>query len=418
MRILSIETSCDETAIAVLEANGGFENPQFKLIADNLNSQIELHREYGGVYPTLAKREHSRNLVPVLEKTLREAHLLKKVDNSKQHSNILQNVGMLLEREPELLETFLDFISKVERPDIDYIAVTQGPGLEPALWIGLNFAKALSIFWDIPFIPVNHMEGHIFSVLYDEKEISNFKFQISKKITFPALALLISGGHTELILTKDWLQYELVGETQDDAVGEAFDKVARMMDLPYPGGPEISSLASLARNKSETLNSKLETNSKSKVQRFNLPKPMIYSGNCHFSFSGLKTSVLYKIKDLSHTKAGLDLDDETKAQMAREFEDTVVEILLKKTQKALEENSVKTLIIGGGVIANKEIRKAFQKFAKQEELNLLIPEMKLTGDNAIMIGIAGYFQALKNPKGVDIEGIKADGNLRLTQHHF
>lgn len=405
MKILAIETSCDETAIAILEAEGGFENPQFKLIADNLNSQIELHREYGGVYPTIAKREHTKNLIPVLEKTLKDAQVLRyivvpegvgiNIDKKKK-----EEVEKILEREPELLATFLDFIPTIEKPDIDYIAVTQGPGLEPALWIGLNFAKALSVFWDIPFIPVNHMEGHVLSVLWDEKKDSRFKIQDSRKIRFPALALLISGGHTQLVLMQDWLQYEIIGETQDDAVGEAFDKVARMMGLPYPGGPEISALANKTRNLDVgRLNSEFE-------KKFNLPKPMIHSGNCHFSFSGLKTSILYKIKDL-------DLDDEVKAQMAREFEDTVVEILLKKTERAIEENEVKTLIIGGGVIANKEIRKAFQKFAEEKELNLLIPEMKLTGDNAIMIGIAGYFRALKNPKGVDIDGIRADGNLRL-----
>ena len=405
MKILAIETSCDETAIAILEAEGGFENPQFKLIADNLNSQIELHREYGGVYPTIAKREHTKNLIPVLEKTLKDAQVLRyivvpegvgiNIDKKKK-----EEVEKILEREPELLATFLDFIPTIEKPDIDYIAVTQGPGLEPALWIGLNFAKALSVFWDIPFMPVNHMEGHVLSVLWDEKKDSRFKIQDSRKIRFPALALLISGGHTQLVLMQDWLQYEIIGETQDDAVGEAFDKVARMMGLPYPGGPEISALANKTRNLDVgRLNSEFE-------KKFNLPKPMIHSGNCHFSFSGLKTSILYKIKDL-------DLDDEVKAQMAREFEDTVVEILLKKTERAIEENEVKTLIIGGGVIANKEIRKAFQKFAEEKELNLLIPEMKLTGDNAIMIGIAGYFRALKNPKGVDIDGIRADGNLRL-----
>jgi len=386
MKILAIETSCDETAIAILEAEGGFDNPSFQLLANNLNSQIEIHKKYGGVYPTLAKREHAKNLVPILEKTLKEAGFLNTSNpsNLKQGSNILKNVRTLLEREPELLKQFLEFIPKIEKPEIDYIAVTVGPGLEPALWVGLNFAKALSRAWNIPLIPVNHMEGHMFSPLLDS----------NNKIEFPALALLISGGHTELVLMKDWFEYKILGETQDDAVGEAFDKVARMMGLPYPGGPEISKLATTTRDKEFE-------------PEHSLPMPMIKTNNCHFSFSGLKTAVLYRLKDM-------DLDEEKKARMSREFEDTVVEILLRKTKKAIQENEVKTLIIGGGVIANKEIRKAFQKFSKKTDLNLLIPEQSLTTDNAVMIGMAGYFRALESPAGVDLEKIKAEGNLKLA----
>jgi N6-L-threonylcarbamoyladenine synthase len=420
MRILAIETSCDETAIAVLKAEGGFENPEFNVVANNLLSQIEIHKEYGGVFPALAKRAHAKNLVPILNKTLKEARLFSSscstsdvehdaehVEENKNSNKISRgalDISRILEREPELLEIFLKEIPKIEKPDIDYIAVTYGPGLEPALWVGLNFAKALSVFWGIPLIPVNHMEGHIFSVLWNEKEIPNSKFpayvkasadrQIPKKITFPAIALLISGGHTELLLMKDWFEYELLGETQDDAVGEAFDKVARMMDLPYPGGPEISKKA---RGK------RIDGFEK----KFNLPKPMMHPPTCNFSFSGLKTAVLYRVKDL-------DLDEKTKEQMAREFEDTVVEVLLEKTKKALKDSEAQTLIIGGGVIANTEIRNAFENYAKEFGLNLLIPDMKLTTDNAIMIGIAGYFRALKKPDGVEIDTIKANGNLTLS----
>jgi N6-L-threonylcarbamoyladenine synthase len=377
MKILAIETSCDETAISILEAEGGFENPRFKILGNNLLSQIEIHKEYGGVYPTLAKREHAKNLVPILEKTLKEAGML---NSGKTKMN--EELGEILKRESRLLEKFLKSIPNIKKPDIDYIAVTQGPGLEPALWVGINFAEALSLVWDIPLIPVNHMEGHMFSPLSDPKN----------KVTFPSLALLISGGHTELVLMKDWFKYETLGETQDDAVGEAFDKVARMMGLPYPGGPEISKIAE-------------EKRSGEFEKEFNLPKPMINSPNCHFSFSGLKTAVLYRLKDL-------DLDEKTKAQMAREFEDTVVDILIHKTKKALGD--VKTLIIGGGVIANSEIRKAFKKLAEEKNINLLIPEMSLTTDNAVMIGIAGYFRALENPKGSGPERITANGNLRLA----
>lgn len=377
MKILAIETSCDETAIAVLEAEGGFENPKFKILGNNLLSQIEIHKEYGGVYPTLAKREHAKNLVPILEKTLKEAGMM-----NSGGIEVDEEIKKMLKRDPELLKRFSQSIPKIKKPDIDYIAVTQGPGLEPALWMGINFAKALSLTWNIPLIPVNHMEGHMFSPLFDSKN----------KIVFPSLSLLISGGHTELVLMKDWFKYEIVGETQDDAVGEAFDKVARMIGLPYPGGPEISKLAKDKRGGGFE-------------KKFNLPKPMIDSPNCHFSFSGLKTAVLYRLKDL-------DLNEEIKAQMAREFEDTVVDILIHKTKKALGD--VKTLIIGGGVIANSEIRKAFKKLAEEKDINLLIPEMSLTTDNAVMIGIAGYFRALENPEGVKVDEIIANGNLRLA----
>ena len=377
MKILAIETSCDETAIAILEAEGGFENPQFKILGNNLFSQIEIHKEYGGVYPTLAKREHAKNLVPILEKTLKEARML-----DSGEVEVAEKIKGVLKRDSKLLKRFVESIPNIKKPDIDYIAVTQGPGLEPALWMGINFAKALSLTWKIPLIPVNHMEGHMFSPLSDPQN----------KVVFPSLSLLISGGHTELVLMKDWFKYEIVGETQDDAVGEAFDKVARMMSLPYPGGPEISKIAKDKRKDGFE-------------KKFNLPKPMFDSPNCHFSFSGLKTAVLYRVRDL-------DLNEETKAQVAREFEDTVVDILIHKTKKALGD--VKTLIIGGGVIANSEIREAFKKLAEEENINLLIPEISLTTDNAVMIGIAGYFRALENPEGVEVDKISANGNLRLA----
>jgi N6-L-threonylcarbamoyladenine synthase len=379
MKILAIETSCDETAIAILEAYGNLENLEFKNVYHNINSQIDLHKEYGGVFPTIAKREHSKNLVPVFKKTLEESGMLTEAQQKIDENKIKE----ILEREPELLKSFLDFIPEIKKPEIDYITVTEGPGLEPALWVGINFAKALSSAWNIPLVPVGHMEGHIYSPLLDSQN----------KISFPALSLLISGGHTEIVLIKDWLDYEIIGETQDDAVGEAFDKVARMMGLSYPGGPEISKLAK-------------EKRVDNFEKKFHLPKPMINSNNCHFSFSGLKTAVLYGIKDLN-------LSDEDKKQLAREFEDTVVEILIEKTRKALLQTGAKTLIIGGGVIANTEIRNAFKKICNEMNINLLIPEINLTTDNAIMIAIAGYIKILKKPESVSKRDLKAQGNLRL-----
>jgi N6-L-threonylcarbamoyladenine synthase len=215
MKILSIETSCDETAISLLEANGEKTNPEFNVLGDALYSQIEKHREFGGVYPSVAKREHALNLTPLLEKLLKETNeeIIPNDEIIGIEQNIQKEVREILSREPNLYEAFIKYVSKIKKPNIDLIAVTSGPGLEPALWVGINFARALSLVWQIPVIPVNHMEGHITSVL---KESTNVE-----QITFPAVSLLISGGHTELVLIKGWGEYEIIGRTKDDAVGEA-----------------------------------------------------------------------------------------------------------------------------------------------------------------------------------------------------
>ncbi|MFA6297121.1 MAG: tRNA (adenosine(37)-N6)-threonylcarbamoyltransferase complex transferase subunit TsaD [Candidatus Paceibacterota bacterium] len=252
--------------------------------------------------------------------------------------------------------------------------------------MGNIFARALSFVWDIPLVPVNHMEGHIMSVL-------------PQKINFPALSLLISGGHTELVLMKDWYQYEIIGQTRDDAVGEAFDKVARMLGLPYPGGPEISRLAELQR--------KTQTS----TPEYILPRPMIHSKDFDFSFSGLKTAVLYSLKK----------EETPKEVVAKEFEDAVAEVLVSKTFRAIDEYNIKTLIIGGGVVSNEYIRKQFEeKVAEYSELKLLLPTPQLRTDNALMIGLAGYLRWLKKDKKdlrntmSDIVAVVAKGNLKLT----
>ncbi len=403
MKILSIETSCDETAISILEAEGDFyneDNPiKFKILANNLISQIDIHKEYGGVFPALAKREHSKNLIPLLTKTLKDSSL--SAPRSK-YKDINDDISKILEREPELLKLFLKYIPTIEIPDIDIITVTQGPGLEPALWVGINFAKALSLVWDKPLIPVNHMEGHLLASLASSK-IEN--------IEFPAIALLISGGHTELILMKDWNKYEKIGQTRDDAVGEAFDKVARMIDLPYPGGPEISKLAEIER---------ILSNPTTKFD-ISLPRPMLNTNDLDFSFSGLKTAVLYLVKNLKKEINQDYLPIEIKQKIALEFENAVIEILLKKTQKALQQYNAKTLILGGGVTANNQIRKEFQKLsAPRSKLEVLIPEKEFSTDNAVMIGIAGYFRYLNlSIKGEKLFATKilefsADGNLSLN----
>ncbi len=382
MKILGIETSCDETAVCLLEANGDFNTAQFKILGNSLYSQIAIHKEYGGVFPALAKREHSKNLVPLLGKALTEAGIVTNIENRMENEELgtrYSVLGTMLSREPELLEHLLKFLPTIEKPPIDMIAVTSGPGLEPALWVGVNFAKALSIIWNIPVYPINHMEGHILSPLIETHQL--------KKIAFPSIALLISGGHTELVHVKDWLEYEVIGKTRDDAVGEAFDKVARMLDLPYPGGPEISKLAEQAKPNPE----------------IKFPRPMLNSPDLDFSFSGLKTSVLYFIQKQP------ELTFELKCQIAKEFEDTVIEVLVTKTRKALEQYPAKNIILGGGVIANKKIRKAFEELV--QEINLLVPPLQLSTDNAIMIAVAGYFNFLVGKQSQDSFG--ANGNLSL-----
>ena len=387
MKILSIETSCDETAVSILETNGTLESPNFTVLGNALFSQIEIHREYGGVYPNLAKREHTKNLIPLLNSALQEAGMIQANATDIDADMVTE----ILTREPILAEQFLELIPTIEKPDIDAIAVTYGPGLEPALWVGINFARALHAVWDIPIIPVNHMEGHIASVLLSNPETLNPE----PLIQFPLLALLISGGHTELVLAKKWSDYEILGRTRDDAVGEAFDKVARLLGLPYPGGPEISNLAKMSRDANRDIDIKL-------------PRPMMKTDDFDFSFSGLKTAVLYKVKDEN-------LTDEEKQDMAREFEDAATDVLVEKTKKALRETGAQTLVVAGGVSANTYIRNSIKNMVEGEfpEVSLLIPEIKLSTDNAVMIAIAGF---IRKETGTipSIDDLSAEGNLALS----
>ncbi len=372
MRILSIETSCDDTGITIFEAKGGIQNASFKILANNLSSQVDIHNKYGGVYPMLAKREHIKNLPILLEKTLKESG---------------QKPG-----------------------SIDLICVTSGPGLEPALWTGITFAQELSKKWGVPVQPVNHMEGHMLSIFGKNK--GSFKVA---KLKGPVLSLLVSGGHTELVLTEKWLDYEIIGETLDDAVGEAFDKVARMLGFPYPGGPYISKLAEEARKKSspdtfiQSLGPSLRSATPSQKHTgvdlgFTFPRPMLKTKDFNFSFSGLKTSVLYFLQK----NKGVD-----PAQIALEFENAAIDCLTYKTAKAIERYKVKTLVVAGGVAANSHLRREMKKVTGKK-VKLLFPTMELTRDNSIMIGIAGYLNYIKNKKKTPKpESIKATGKLRL-----
>jgi len=325
MNILAIETSCDDTAIAVVKVSGK-KKPKFEILSNVISSQVEIHKKWGGVHPTLARREHEKNLPLVLKKAMK---------NIK----------------------------------IDAVAVTVGPGLDPCLWTGINFAKDLAKKLKVKITPVNHIEAHI---------LVNF----NNNIKFPAMALIVSGGHTQLILVKDIGKYKLLGETRDDAAGECLDKVARILGLEYPGGPIISAKAK------EVKSSSIE-----------LPRPMINTKDYDFSFSGLKTAVLYNFKKQSLEKRK---SEKYIREMCKETQQAVIDVLIKKTTRAVREYGAETIILGGGVTANIELRKQFKKKFK----NVLAPDKKFSTDNAVMIAIAGYFNKPKSR-------IKADANLRI-----
>jgi len=314
-RILAIESSCDETACAILE-NGR------ALHSSVVASQMEIHARYGGVFPEVASRQHVLSIIPVIQQALAQAHLT---------------------------------VS-----DIDAIAVTQGPGLAGSLIVGMNVAKGMSLALDKPIVGVNHLEGHIYSSwVYEagEKEPPTPQF--------PLMALLVSGGHTELNLMTDHLTYQRLGATLDDAAGEAFDKVARLLELPYPGGPSIQKAAE-----------------EGDPTRFNFPRAWL-DGTWNFSFSGVKTSVLYEVQELKK-RGNLPIHD-----LAASFQKAVVDVLFKKTMDAAREFGAKEILVAGGVSANRALRQAFKN---QAEFSVHIPPLSLCTDNAAMIGAAGYFR--------------------------
>jgi len=337
MKILAIETSCDDTCSAIVEAKRG---NSFKIISSIISSQVKLHAKYGGVFPSLAKREHQKNLPIVVKKAL----------------------------------------SLAKNPKIDLIAVTSGPGLEPCLWTGINFGKELSEKMNLPIIPANHIESHILANI------------ISKNLVFPAVCLIVSGGHTQIILAKEIGKYQILGETRDDAAGECFDKTARILGLSYPGGPIISKKAA---------------NLKNRKLNISLPRPMIYQKNYDFSFSGLKTAVLYDFKKRSLKERK---SEQYIREMSAEIQQTIIDVLIKKTLKAAKDCRAKSIVLSGGVSANKELRKQFQK-AVDSRMILSLPDEKLCTDNAAMVAVAGYFSWKKKKNWKKIE---ANANLRIT----
>ncbi len=319
--ILGIESSCDDTSAAVIRDG---------ILLSNIIAGQKVHEEYGGVVPELASRAHQQNIVPVVDTALKRAG--------------------------------------IEKSDLDAIAFTRGPGLLGSLLVGTSFAKGMSLGLRIPIVDVNHLHGHVLSH-FIKKEAPD------KVPEYPFICLLISGGNSQIILVRNYNDMEVLGQTIDDAAGEAFDKCAKVMGLPYPGGPHIDRLAT-----------------KGDAHRFKFARPHIPELN--YSFSGLKTSFLYTLRDAK--KLDPDFIEKNKADLAASLQYTIIEILLDKLRKAVDMTGVKTVAIGGGVSANSGVRQAIAEYCKSKGLNAFIPERSFTTDNAAMVAIAGYFKYLDN----------------------
>ncbi|MBI4919880.1 tRNA (adenosine(37)-N6)-threonylcarbamoyltransferase complex transferase subunit TsaD [Candidatus Azambacteria bacterium] len=370
MRILGIETSCDDTAAAVVEAKGGFANPSlpteasaqagFSILSNVSYSQVAIHKKFGGIVPNLASRAHLEKIMPTIKGALSAA--------------------------------------KTKLGDIDLIAVTRGPGLMPSLLIGVNAARALAYRFRKPIIGVNHMEGHIFSNWLSER-IGGI---------FPSVILIVSGGHTELILMSDYGKYKIIGRTLDDAAGECFDKTARLLGLGFPGGPAIAAEAAKISNPKSEVRKKLQI-TKHKLH-IELPRPMINSKDYNFSFSGLKTAVLYLYNDLIKKYP----PEEIKPAMAAEIQNAVIDVLTAKTARAVKNFNPKIVMIAGGVSANKKLREAMAAKINSCGIPFFAPDLSCATDNAAMIAAAGYFNYLrKKPAKDGWKKLEADANLSL-----
>ncbi|MDA7788709.1 tRNA (adenosine(37)-N6)-threonylcarbamoyltransferase complex transferase subunit TsaD [Gammaproteobacteria bacterium] len=331
MKTLGIETSCDETAVAVYDSEHG-------IIGESVFSQIKMHAEYGGVVPELASRDHCVKIISVLQEA----------------------------------------INQVDLQSIDQVAYTSGPGLLGALLIGESFAQGISSALNIPLIPINHLEGHLMSPVMEFPEIK-----------VPYICLLVSGGHSMIVDVKDRGDYRILGQSQDDAVGEAFDKVGKLLGLPYPGGPHIERLA-------------LKGNPKA----YDFPRPMMHSDNLDLSFSGLKTSVLYTVRDID------DLTDKVKADIAASFQQAVIDVLTKKIKKAVELSGRSEVIIAGGVAANKALRAAIKDLENTINIRVYYPSLKYCGDNAAMIAFVG---SLRSSDKININGSSVRARWPLSE---
>ncbi len=328
MYVLGVETSCDETSVSIVKDGK-------EVLSNEVLSQIDIHKEYGGVVPEIASREHIKGITFVFDKAIRDA-----------------GIGF---------------------DDIDLIAVTEGPGLIGSLLIGVNAAKTISLNYHIPIIGVHHITGHIYA--------SN----IENDMQFPLIALVVSGGHTELILMKEHFSFEKLGETQDDAVGEAYDKVARVLGLPYPGGPVVDKL------------------SRQGIDKYHFPRPMIDTDDFNFSFSGLKSHVINLHHNMIQRNEHINAPD-----FCRSFQEAVTDVLVRKTIKAKEKYEVKQIVVAGGVAANSGLREKMR--SSIQDIPVYFPKMAYCTDNAAMIAVAGYFKYLKQKKYDDL---MLNGSSRL-----
>ena len=336
MIVLGIETSCDETSAAVVREG--------KLLSNATAFQL-FHSEHGGVVPELASRAHQRLIVQIVEDALRKV--------------------------------------SVEKKDLDAVAAVYGPGLIGSILVGLSFGKAMSMGLGIPFIGINHMEAHIFSNMIEEP-----------KPSFPFVDLTVSGGHTQLVLVKDYFKCELLGETMDDAAGEAFDKVAKMLGVGYPGGPLVDKFAAIGNAKA-----------------INFPRPYLEDGSHQFSFSGLKTSVLYYLRKVGFDK-GANANQQFVADVCASFQAAVVDVLIDKLIAAAQEYKVKDIAVCGGVSANSELRRRLETEAKINHLQLFIPKLDFCTDNGAMVAQAGY-ERLRKGFVSNLE-LTAEPNLQLN----
>lgn len=353
MNILAIETSADETAAAVTSER--------KVLSNVIFSQINMHTKWGGIYPTLAKRAHEERIDWVVE-------------------NAINRVGT---------------IHELSLQKIDAIAVTYGPGLAIALEVGIRKAKELATKYNKKLIAVNHLEGHIYSSF-----VQNSQGNPKHDFKFPYLALVVSGGHTEIVLFKDHVNYQVIGETRDDAAGEALDKAGKMLGLGYPAGPAIERLSAEVDNK----------------DFYKFPRPMTASNNLEFSFSGLKTAFFYFLKEQTpevlHSE-GRFLTSGVR-ELASSFQAAVFETLIIKMGKAIKQTGINRLVVGGGVIANLHLRKLLRDLVKKHKGEVLFPPYKyLTGDNAAMIGVAAFYKAQKGLFVTDFEKLDRIPRLQL-----
>jgi len=365
MKILGIETSCDETATAVVEKKNG----KFRLLGSAVASSEEIHKKYGGIFPEHAAREQLKAILPMAEEALKQIHPRGARGGGIPSHTREEHPGSGRRPKAHPRGEICRHLGGGSGSgfDFDAIAVTQGPGLIGSLIVGIEVAKTLSFVLKKPIIPINHLLAHLYINFLNNEAIK----QWSNRTMFPSIGLIVSGGHTDLLLFKSFNDYKWLGGTRDDAAGECFDKCARLLDLGYPGGPEIEAAASKLKVKSQKLKVKL-------------PRPMLKSNNFDFSFSGLKTAVLRRVQAASRQPPAA-------SQLAWEIQEAITDILVEKTIRAAKKYKVKSILTGGGVIANKRLRRKLQVTCDKLQVKLFLPEKKLCTDNAVGIAIGGFF---------------------------